>query len=170
MVALYRSAAAAARLHHGIQVRRETSPVESSQSSGGAEFSIKQVKAKAGAIERDSRPGRRGSAFLGCFLTWLAKHAAESIMRHRRGADGRTPYERRSGRPFRVTGFLFRRVRPLSAAARREGVAAGAPDGGPALGSASPAAAASTACSMWGVPSPRRGALCMAGGAEPARP
>ena len=105
--ALCRAAGAAARLKHGIQVLHEGSPIESSQSNGGAESAVKRIKAKVRAIARDYCSERRANDFPGGLMPWLAQHAGECITRHRRGADGRTAWERRRGRVFKTPGLPF---------------------------------------------------------------
>ena len=90
---------ARARVEAGMTIIPEEAPRGDSQANGLAEGAVRDLKAKVrtlkAALER----------FLGITvdhthrcLPWLVMYAAATINRCRRGADGRTPYERAFGR------------------------------------------------------------------------
>ena len=73
-----------------------------SQSNGLIESYIGKIEAQArtmkSALERHYGPIHPRHSV----LTWLVDYAAALLSRHNRGADGLTPFERSTGKPWRV--------------------------------------------------------------------
>ena len=102
IVDLKHQAARRLQADHGISVTFKESPVSDSQSNGLAELAVREVKGLARTLKHHveemhgiTLPPDHVS------MPWLLQHVGAIISRAQRGADGKTPWERLKGRPYR---------------------------------------------------------------------
>ncbi|CAE7854404.1 GIP [Symbiodinium necroappetens] len=92
----------------GIEAIAQESPEEDHQANGLAEVAVREVKRqvrvlkssleeKLGLTLKDDDP----------ILAWLPRHGADLLSRYRKGEDGRTPEQRRSGKAWRRPALEF---------------------------------------------------------------
>ena len=92
----------------GVEFVSEESPVGDHQANGLIENAIREVKRqirvlsfvleeKIGRVLSDEDP----------VLSWLPRQAADLLCRYKKGADGRTPEARRSGKQWRKPAIAF---------------------------------------------------------------
>ncbi|CAK0876009.1 unnamed protein product [Prorocentrum cordatum] len=101
LVALKTRIGAKLKQEYGIETVPEESAVGDSQGNGLAEHAVREVKAKARAAR--AQVGDLHGVSIGVehpATPWMVEFAAMSINLGRRGADGRTAWELRHGRPF----------------------------------------------------------------------
>ena len=105
---LVQVSAAAARISDGVAVLTEQTPKGESKANGLAEGAVRDCKAKVRTLKCATEK------FLGIVighdhrsLPFLCKYAGATMVRARRGADGKTAYERRFGKKRRSPMVRF---------------------------------------------------------------
>ncbi|CAK0843605.1 unnamed protein product [Prorocentrum cordatum] len=108
----------------GIETVPEESAVGDSQGNGLAEHAVREVKAKARAARAQVDDLHGVSIGVEHPVTpWMVEFAAMSINLGRRGADGRTAWEFRHGRPFNMDLACFsEKVLYLPGGKRKAGI------------------------------------------------
>ena len=97
-------------------------PVGDHQKNGEIESAVRELKRQMRAV-RMSLEGRLGRALADDdpLLMWIPTFAGDCIAFHRRGADGKTPWERETGRKWRRPCLEFgEKVMIKGAAVQRE--------------------------------------------------
>ena len=99
-----RAAAAECRANHGHTIIFEESPVGEHQSNGFIEECVRSVKAKCRTLKFacEELHGTKISSEHPV-LPWLVRHASACLAYGQRGPDGRTPYERKRAKSFRIS-------------------------------------------------------------------
>ena len=89
--------------YHGGIVVPEAAATHESQSNGAAEQAVRIVREYTRVfkeqIEEHAGLRLRGSETI---VTWMVRWAAMCVSRYMLGKDGRSAYERRTGRPCRI--------------------------------------------------------------------
>ena len=82
---------------------------------------MKEVNAKIRTLEYELEKGlTRTVAENHDTLLWLVQHAAATVIKHRTGVDGRTPFHRRRSKSFqRVVASLERQAKTRARLAQR---------------------------------------------------
>ena len=120
IASLRQAVAAILASQHGVEVVPERPVVGDSKSNGLSEHAVREVKAKVRTLRHalEKKLGVRID-MSNAVLPWMVRHAAALINRGRPGVDGRTAYELRYGKPFRMQiPMLGERVLWLSAGKR----------------------------------------------------
>lgn len=101
---LKRVAAAECRMNHGHTIIFEESPVGEHQANGFIEEGVRSIKAKCRTLKFacEELHGTKISSEHP-ILPWLVRHAAACLAYGQRGPDGRTPYERKKQKSFRLS-------------------------------------------------------------------
>ena len=99
---------AAAKLCEGVESVSRNCPVGDHRANGHAESSVKQVKGQMRSI-RLSLEQKLGIKLAEDhpLLQWIPMFAGDAISRHRRGPDGKTPYERELQRKWTRPALEF---------------------------------------------------------------
>ena len=102
IVALKAEAARILKSEHGVKVISELSAKGDSQGNGLAENVAKEIKGMVRTLRHHVEEHHGitvGPSHM--LLPWMVKHAGALLARGQKGADGRTAYELRKGRPFK---------------------------------------------------------------------
>lgn len=99
---------AAARSLPGVEAVPRNSPVGDHQANGSIESGVREIKRQMRAVRMalERRLGRKLDS-RDPILTWVPTFSADAIARHRKGKDGKTPYERETGRKWAKGGLEF---------------------------------------------------------------
>ena len=99
---------AAARASPGVEAISRESPVGDHQANGAAESAVRSLKSQMRAVRLalEKRLGRSLESD-DPVLAWIATFAGDVIARFRKGADGKTPWERETGRKWAGESLEF---------------------------------------------------------------
>ena len=99
---------AAARACQGVESINKEVPVGDHRANGDAEVSVREIKRQMRALRLslESKLGVRLSD-RDPLLFWMPSFAGDAIACHRRGKDGKTAYERETGRKWHRSGLEY---------------------------------------------------------------
>ncbi|CAK0904033.1 unnamed protein product, partial [Prorocentrum cordatum] len=85
-----------------------SAPVGDHQANGSIEVGVREVKRqmRATRLALEQKLGHKLNES-DPMLSWIAGFAADTIAKHRRGSDGKTPYERETGRKWKKPSIQF---------------------------------------------------------------